>query len=78
MVEMCVRQKDVTDRVDFFERKVAYTGAGIDQDIMVDQHRRCARAGAYAPTATQYSYTHDGGVLLTFTLWDDPCSKTLG
>ena len=78
MIEMRVREEYVPNRINFFERKVADTRPGIYKDIVVDEHCRCTRARPDAATATQYSNTHNAGVLLDFTLWDDSCSETLG
>ena len=66
-----MRQEDVSYRVDFFERKVADTGSGINKDIMIDEHCRRARARADATATTKYSNTHAVGVLLNIALWED-------
>ncbi len=47
-----MRQEYVPDGIEVFERKVAYAGAGINQDIVIDKHSRRARARADATTAT--------------------------
>jgi hypothetical protein len=39
MVKMRVRKKNMPNRVNIVERKVADAGSRIDQDIVVDQHR---------------------------------------
>jgi len=52
MIKMRMSQENVADRIYIFERKVAYTGPGIYQDIVVYQHCRRARARADATAAT--------------------------
>jgi hypothetical protein len=42
----------MANRVNIFELEVADAGPGINKDIVIDQHRRCARSGADASTAT--------------------------
>lgn len=52
MIKMRMCQEYVADRIYIFERKIAYTGPGIYQDIVVDQHCRRARARTDASAAT--------------------------
>ena len=78
MVEMCVGQKDMTNRVQILKRQVTYAGTCVDQDVIVDEHGRGTRPGTNATTATQNSYLHRVGVLLIFAMWDDSFSGTLG
>ena len=39
VIEMRVRKKDVANRCEFVERKIPYARAGINEDVVVDQHR---------------------------------------
>ncbi len=59
VVEVRVRYEDVSYRLQFGKRKVADTGADVDQDVVVHEHRRgpCPRADTAA--ATKYSNTHN-------------------
>jgi hypothetical protein len=38
VIEVRMRQKHVPNVVQFLEAKVTYTGAGIDQNVIIDEH----------------------------------------
>jgi len=40
------------------DSEVADTGTGIEQNIVIDEHCRCAGTGADSATAAKNSYTH--------------------
>jgi hypothetical protein len=63
MIEVRVRQKDVTNRIEVLEIKVTNSSARIDQDIVIDQHRRGPRACADTPTTTKHANSHNEGSL---------------
>lgn len=46
MVEMDVRQEDITDRRQCVERQVADAAAGVDQDVVVEPQRGSALGAA--------------------------------
>jgi hypothetical protein len=80
MVQMRMCQENVPDLVQVVERKVAYAGTGIEQNVVIDEHRGGAGPGTDSTTAAQNSCAHilatsccSGGtrVLLNSTIWDD-------
>src|SRR5581483_3997524 len=58
VVEVRMREEDVVDLSQFLEAQIPDTGARIDQDIIVDQKRRCAMAPADSAAAAQHSELH--------------------
>jgi hypothetical protein len=58
MIEVRMRQKYVTNRSQVLERQITDTGAGIDEHVIVDQHRRRTRPGTNSAAATKDSYAH--------------------
>lgn len=59
VVEVRVRDEDMVDGRQFGERQVGRAGAGVDQDVVVDQHRRGALvAPADAAAAAEDSDFH--------------------
>ena len=51
VVEMGVRQEDMTNRIEIGKAKVPDTGTGIDQHVVMDEQGGRTRAGAYCATA---------------------------
>ena len=50
----------VVDQRQFGQRKLRYTGAGVNQDIVIDEHRGCTQVAATnATTAAENSDFHD-------------------
>ena len=52
VIEVRVRQKDMTNRVQIFKREITDTGSRVDQDVVVNEHGRSSGPGTDAPTAT--------------------------
>ena len=55
VVEVRVGDEDVVDRRELGEREVAHAGAGVDQDVVVEQHR----GGAQMPPADPAAAAED-------------------
>jgi hypothetical protein len=63
MIEMRMREKNVTNGVEVLEVEVTYSGARIDQDITVYQHRGSPRTRADTATTTKHANSHNEGSL---------------
>ncbi len=58
MVEMRMRKKYMIDALEFDERQVAQSGAGIDQDVVIDAQAGGPRVTTDAATATKHFNSH--------------------
>ncbi len=45
-------QENMANGIQVTEFKVTYAGSRVDQNIVVDEHSRGSRPGAYAPAAS--------------------------
>jgi len=61
MIQVSVRQEYVSNRIQICKVKIANTSTGIDQHIVIDQHRRGACSGAYSAAASKYTNSHREG-----------------
>ena len=62
MVEVGVTDEDVVDAGQFVERQVAHAGAGVDQDVVVDQEGGGLVAGGNGTGTTQNADFHGRGM----------------
>src|SRR5476649_232081 len=62
VIEMRVGNEHVIDARQFVDTQVAGAGAGIDQDVVVEQHRGGAQVATDAATATKYPEFHRYGL----------------
>ena len=58
VIQVRVRQEDVVDLLQLGERQIAHAGAGIDQHVVVEQHRGGAQVAADAAAATENPDLH--------------------
>lgn len=53
MIQMCVRYKNVINLDHFLDTQIPDPGSGINQDIIIQQHRRGLRSTANTAAASQ-------------------------
>src|SRR5512134_3819380 len=59
VVEVRMRNEDVVNLRELRERQVADPGAGVDQDVAIEEKRRCAQvAPSDPPRAAEHAQTH--------------------
>ena len=64
MVQMRMRDEDVVDQHQFRERHIAHAGAGVDQDVIVDEQRGGAQMPPTDTTAaSEYPKLHRSSLI---------------
>lgn len=59
VIQMGMGEKDVPDTGHFRHAQITDTGAGIDQDVVIDHDRGRAQIHTHTTTATEYPYFHN-------------------
>jgi hypothetical protein len=55
MIQMRMSQKHMVYLTHLIQTEIANTGSGINQHIMIEQHRSSAQIAAYATATSEYS-----------------------